>query len=163
MAVLQNVIGAGAAGLTLLFQSFAYKHGVPLDTDMVFDVRCLPNPYYDPRLRPYTGRDAPVRDNARRPRNQAAVTSVLAKKLVAAAVQEGVRTVVIGGGVIGTSVAYHLAHLGEDVLLVERGQHRERGRRHRDRRRVSQARRPGPRAVRGGRGLLRRDVRRVAG
>jgi len=48
------------AGLTLLFESFAYKHGVPLDTDMVFDVRCLPNPHYDPRLRPYTGRDAPV-------------------------------------------------------------------------------------------------------
>jgi UPF0042 nucleotide-binding protein len=49
-----------AAGLTLLFQSFAYKHGVPLDTDMVFDVRCLPNPHYDPRLRPFTGRDPPV-------------------------------------------------------------------------------------------------------
>jgi UPF0042 nucleotide-binding protein len=49
-----------AAGLTLLFQSFAYKHGVPLDTDMVFDVRCLPNPHYDPKLRPYTGRDDPV-------------------------------------------------------------------------------------------------------
>ncbi|MGZ8154562.1 MAG: RNase adapter RapZ [Burkholderiales bacterium] len=48
------------AGLTLLFESFAYKHGIPLDTDMVFDVRCLPNPYYDPRLRPYTGRDEPV-------------------------------------------------------------------------------------------------------
>ena len=49
-----------AAGLTLLFQSFAYKHGIPLDTDMAFDVRCLPNPHYDPKLRPYTGRDAPV-------------------------------------------------------------------------------------------------------
>ena len=49
-----------AAGLTLLFQSFAYKHGIPLDTDMVFDVRCLPNPHYDPRLRPFTGRDEPV-------------------------------------------------------------------------------------------------------
>jgi UPF0042 nucleotide-binding protein len=49
-----------AAGLTLLFQSFAYKYGVPLDTDMVFDVRCLPNPHYDPKLRPYTGRDEPV-------------------------------------------------------------------------------------------------------
>ncbi|MGZ8209178.1 MAG: RNase adapter RapZ [Burkholderiales bacterium] len=48
------------AGLTLLFESFAYKHGIPLDTDMVFDVRCLPNPYYDPRLRPYIGRDEPV-------------------------------------------------------------------------------------------------------
>jgi UPF0042 nucleotide-binding protein len=51
-----------AAGLTLLFQSFAYKYGVPLDTDMVFDVRCLPNPHYDPKLRPYTGRDEPVID-----------------------------------------------------------------------------------------------------
>jgi UPF0042 nucleotide-binding protein len=49
-----------AAGLTLLFQSFAYKHGVPLDTDMVFDVRCLPNPHYDPKLRPFTGRDPAV-------------------------------------------------------------------------------------------------------
>ena len=50
------------AGLTLLFQSFAYKHGIPLDTDMVFDVRCLPNPHWDPRLRPLSGRDAEVRE-----------------------------------------------------------------------------------------------------
>lgn len=49
-----------AAGLTLLFQSFAFKHGIPLDTDMVFDVRCLPNPHYDPKLRPFTGRDEPI-------------------------------------------------------------------------------------------------------
>ena len=49
-----------AAGLTLLFESFAYKYGVPLDTDMVFDVRCLPNPHYDSKLRPFTGRDEPV-------------------------------------------------------------------------------------------------------
>ena len=48
------------AGVTLLFQSFAYKHGIPLDTDMAFDVRCLPNPHWDPKLRPFTGRDAPV-------------------------------------------------------------------------------------------------------
>lgn len=47
-------------GLTLLFQSFGYKHGVPLDADLVFDVRCLPNPHYDPALRPLTGRDADV-------------------------------------------------------------------------------------------------------
>ena len=50
------------SGLTLLFQSFAYKHGVPLDADMVFDVRCLPNPYYDLALRPLTGRDHAVID-----------------------------------------------------------------------------------------------------
>lgn len=46
--------------LTLLFQSFAFKHGIPLDADMVFDVRCLPNPHYDPALRPLTGKDGPV-------------------------------------------------------------------------------------------------------
>ena len=48
------------SGLTLLFQSFGFKHGLPLDVDLVFDVRCLPNPFYDLALRPLTGRDAPV-------------------------------------------------------------------------------------------------------
>lgn len=48
------------ARLTLLFQSFGFKHGIPLDADLVFDVRCLPNPHYDEKLRPLTGRDAPV-------------------------------------------------------------------------------------------------------
>jgi len=47
-------------GLTLMFESFGFKHGIPLDADLVFDVRCLPNPYYDPTLRPLTGRDRPV-------------------------------------------------------------------------------------------------------
>ena len=46
--------------LTLLFESFAFKFGVPLDADLVFDVRVLPNPFYDIALRPLTGRDAPV-------------------------------------------------------------------------------------------------------
>ena len=46
--------------LTLLFQSFGFKNGIPLDADLVFDVRCLPNPHYDPVLRPFTGRDAAV-------------------------------------------------------------------------------------------------------
>lgn len=47
-------------GLALLFESFGFKHGIPLDADLVFDVRCLPNPNYDPRLQPLTGRDPPV-------------------------------------------------------------------------------------------------------
>jgi UPF0042 nucleotide-binding protein len=47
-------------GLTLMFQSFGFKHGIPLDADMVFDVRCLPNPHYDPSLRPLTGLDPEV-------------------------------------------------------------------------------------------------------
>ena len=49
-------------GLTLMFESFGFKHGIPLDADLVFDVRCLPNPHYDPALRPQTGRDQPVID-----------------------------------------------------------------------------------------------------
>jgi len=44
----------------LTFESFAYKRGVPRDADLMFDVRCLPNPYYDPVLRPLTGRDPAV-------------------------------------------------------------------------------------------------------
>ncbi|MFL6671754.1 MAG: RNase adapter RapZ [Massilia sp.] len=48
------------APLTLFFESFAFKVGVPLDADFVFDVRALPNPYYDLALRPLTGKDAPV-------------------------------------------------------------------------------------------------------
>ena len=56
----KELLDLGGTGFTLLFQSFGFKHGVPLDADMVFDVRCLPNPHYDPALRPLTGRDAPV-------------------------------------------------------------------------------------------------------
>ena len=48
--------------ITLLFESFGFKHGLPLDADYVFDVRCLPNPFYDPKLRPFTGKDQAVVD-----------------------------------------------------------------------------------------------------
>ncbi len=48
--------------MTLLFESFGYKQGIPLDADLVFDVRCLPNPYYDAALRPLTGLDPAVVD-----------------------------------------------------------------------------------------------------
>ena len=46
--------------MSILFRSFAYKHGVPVDADFVFDVRCLPNPYWEPSLRSFTGRDNEV-------------------------------------------------------------------------------------------------------
>jgi UPF0042 nucleotide-binding protein len=49
-----------AARLTVQIESFGFKHGVPLDTDLAFDVRCLPNPHSEPDLQPLTGRDAPV-------------------------------------------------------------------------------------------------------
>ncbi len=48
--------------LTVSVISFGFKHGAPLDVDTLFDVRFLPNPHYDPELRPLTGHDAPVRD-----------------------------------------------------------------------------------------------------
>jgi UPF0042 nucleotide-binding protein len=56
----RNLVGARNAALTVVFESFAFKHGVPLDADYLFDVRVLPNPYYIRELRPLTGRDAPV-------------------------------------------------------------------------------------------------------
>ena len=59
-AWIKQFIKVDRARLTLLFQSFGYKHGIPLDSDLVFDVRCLPNPHYDAKLRPLTGRDAAV-------------------------------------------------------------------------------------------------------
>ncbi|MBI4207346.1 MAG: RNase adapter RapZ [Betaproteobacteria bacterium] len=56
----KDFVGLSGSGLTLLFESFGFKNGIPLDADLVFDVRCLPNPNYDPKLRPFTGRDPPV-------------------------------------------------------------------------------------------------------
>jgi UPF0042 nucleotide-binding protein len=56
----KDFIAIDHEGLTLLFTSFGFKHGIPLDADFVFDVRCLPNPNYDPVLKPLTGRDQPV-------------------------------------------------------------------------------------------------------
>ncbi|WP_295480232.1 RNase adapter RapZ [Sutterella sp.] len=56
----QQFIGEPGAKLTLTFESFGYKRGLPFASDLVFDVRCLPNPYYAPELRALTGLDAPV-------------------------------------------------------------------------------------------------------
>jgi UPF0042 nucleotide-binding protein len=59
-AWIKQFIKLDRARLTLMFESFGFKNGLPLDADLVYDVRCLPNPHYDPILRPLTGRDAPV-------------------------------------------------------------------------------------------------------
>ena len=61
-AWIKELVEFDHSGMTLHFQSFAYKHGIPLDADLVFDVRCLPNPFYDPDLRALTGRDRAVVD-----------------------------------------------------------------------------------------------------
>lgn len=57
---IKDLLDIRTESVMLLFESFSYKQGPPLDADLVFDVRCLPNPHYDPRLRPLTGLDAPV-------------------------------------------------------------------------------------------------------
>ncbi len=59
-AWIKDFISVDASKLTLLFESFGFKHGVPLDADLVFDVRCLPNPHYEAALQPLTGEDAAV-------------------------------------------------------------------------------------------------------
>lgn len=60
-AISQRIIEKSETGLALLFQSFGYKNGIPPDADIVYDVRCLPNPYWETRLRSLNGLDAPVR------------------------------------------------------------------------------------------------------
>ena len=56
----QQVIKRSKGGLSILFQSFGFKHGAPTDSDFVFDVRCLPNPHWEANLRPLTGLDPDV-------------------------------------------------------------------------------------------------------
>lgn len=58
----KSLISSTKQQLTLVFESFAFKRGAPSDADFVFDVRMLPNPHYEPELRPLTGRDKPVAD-----------------------------------------------------------------------------------------------------
>lgn len=74
-AWIKDLVETERTPLTLLFESFAFKFGVPLDADLVFDVRVLPNPHYDLKLRPFTGRDAPVIEFLD---NQAPVAELLA-------------------------------------------------------------------------------------
>jgi UPF0042 nucleotide-binding protein len=59
-AWVRQLVHAPSGSLTLVFESFAFKNGVPLDADLVYDVRILPNPHYVRELRPLSGRDAPV-------------------------------------------------------------------------------------------------------
>ncbi|MFM6987778.1 MAG: RNase adapter RapZ [Arenimonas sp.] len=60
--VIDEVQDHAGQAVSVLFESFAYKKGVPSDADFVFDTRCLPNPHWLPALRPLSGKDAPVRD-----------------------------------------------------------------------------------------------------
>jgi UPF0042 nucleotide-binding protein len=59
---IQDLIKDKPQGLTVIFESFGFKKGLPSEADLVFDVRCLPNPHYDKALRPLSGKDQPVRE-----------------------------------------------------------------------------------------------------
>lgn len=59
-AHVKSLLSAPMSGLTLVFESFAFKRGIPVDADYVFDIRMLPNPHYEPALKNLTGQDAPV-------------------------------------------------------------------------------------------------------
>ncbi|MEH6565709.1 MAG: RNase adapter RapZ [Halopseudomonas sp.] len=59
--VKQRLLGSQGSTPSVLIQSFGFKRGVPADADIIFDVRCLPNPYWRPDMRAFSGRDEPVR------------------------------------------------------------------------------------------------------
>ncbi len=59
---IQDLLKDKPQGLTVIFESFGFKKGLPSEADLVFDVRCLPNPHYDKSLRPLSGKDQPVRE-----------------------------------------------------------------------------------------------------
>lgn len=59
---IRDLLQDSPAGLTVIFESFGFKKGLPSEADLVFDVRCLPNPHYDKALRPLSGKDLPVQE-----------------------------------------------------------------------------------------------------
>src|SRR5690606_33071406 len=58
--VKERVVGRHESTMAIQFESFGFKHGIPINADMVYDTRCLPNPHWKPLLRPLTGQDAEV-------------------------------------------------------------------------------------------------------
>lgn len=60
--IIKQFVNVDQSQLNVAIQSFGYKYGMPIDSDLVFDVRCLPNPYYDINIRNFTGLDKPIID-----------------------------------------------------------------------------------------------------
>jgi len=58
--IIKRLLPSNSPQLAILIQSFGFKHGLPTDTDFVFDVRCLPNPHWESHLKDFNGRDAPI-------------------------------------------------------------------------------------------------------
>ncbi len=118
--------------LQVNIMSFGFKYGLPIEADMVFDVRFLPNPYYDAELRPKTGRDAEVREYIFRNDNAAEFLRKLGELisfLVPQYVEEGKHTLTIAVGCTGgrhrsVAVAEELSALigglGQSAVLIHR-------------------------------------------
>lgn len=118
-------LGDVSDALSIHCMSFGFKHGLPTESDLLFDVRCLPNPYYVEELRPLTGLDEPVRDYVMRwPETQGFLTRLLdlVDYMLPLYCSEGKSQLVIAIGCTGghhrsVAIAQHLyAH------LVEKGQ-----------------------------------------
>ena len=60
--IIKQFVNADYSGLNIVLQSFGFKYGLPIDSDFVFDVRCLPNPHYDPNIREFNGAEQPIID-----------------------------------------------------------------------------------------------------
>ena len=95
---------APGAQLVVTILSFGFKHGIPVDSDLLFDVRFLPNPHFVPELRPHTGRDRPVRaflDKSGATKEFLEHTQNLLRFLVPQYVAEGKTYLTIGIGCTG--------------------------------------------------------------
>ena len=102
---LRNLLSSDeATGFTITIQSFGYKHGIPLDADMVFDLRFIPNPYYLPSLRSLTGNSQKVRDYVMKtPQSQSFIEKAYAliDELIPFYIKEGKSQLVLAFGCTG--------------------------------------------------------------
>lgn len=127
-AKVRQMLGGGAsARLRIAIVSFGFKYGVPLDADIVFDMRFLPNPYWIPELRPFTGRDERVAAYVlSRPEAREFIERAvdLMEPMLAGYLQEGRRYITLAVGCTGgkhrsVAVAEQLARrLGTDAIAT---------------------------------------------
>ncbi len=134
--VVQTFLSTPAQGMTTQCISFGFKNGLPMEADLVFDVRCLPNPFYVPELRDHTGLEAPVRDYVMAsPYSQELLRQLfgLVDFLLPLYIQEGKSRLTIAVGCTGgrhRSVAFaqaigeHLQKAGVPVVITHRDKDR---------------------------------------
>ena len=117
----------GSASLNITCMSFGYKHGIPQEADLVFDVRCLPNPFYIPELKQKTGMDADVREFVMQHETARTLQSKLFDLidfLIPQYIAEGKSQLVIAFGCTGgkhrsvTFAENMFKHLSEEKLTV---------------------------------------------